>query len=135
MNANTEYGVFAAVDFGGTNIRSALVHPDGTIDGWNNTETRGDQGPTAVLERIIDSVEVSIKSSSVKPADIRAMGVAAPGPLDHKTGLVLHAPNIPGFENISVASPLSDRLGFPVFLGNDANLAVLAEHAYGAGKG
>lgn len=135
MKADTESAAYAAVDFGGTNIRSALVHSGGAIDGWNNAETPRDQGPSAVLESIISSIEKSIESSSVDAAAIRAMGVAAPGPVDHKTGRVLRAPNIPGFENVSVASPLSNRLGFPVFLGNDANLAVLAEHAYGAGKG
>lgn len=135
MNADSDLAVFAAVDFGGTRIRSAIVLPDGTVEGWNTTQTPRGQGPSAVLERVIDSVETSIESSSVQAADIRAMGVAAPGPLDHKTGTVLHAPNIPGFENIQVAGPLGDSLGFPVFLGNDANLAALAEHAYGAGRG
>ena len=135
MNADSDSGAFAAVDFGGTNIRSALVHSDGSIDGWNHTETPGGQGPSAVIQRVIDSVEASIESSTVDLADILAVGVAAPGPVDHKTGTVLRAPNIPGFENVPVAAPLSERLGFPVFLGNDANLAVLAEHAYGAGKG
>ena len=135
MNADSDLAVFAAVDFGGTRIRSAIVLSDGAVEGWNTTETPRGQGPAAVLERVAGSVQTSIESSSVEAADIRAMGVAAPGPLDHKTGTVLHAPNIPGFENIHVAGPLGDRLGFPVFLGNDANLAALAEHAYGAGRG
>ena len=135
MNADSDLAVYAAVDFGGTRIRSAIVLPDGVVEGWNTTETPRGRGAPAVLERVAESVGTSISSSGVQAADIRAMGVAAPGPLDHKTGTVLHAPNIPGFENIQVAGPLSNRLGFPVFLGNDANLAALAEHAHGAGRG
>ena len=126
---------FAAVDFGGTNIRSAIVRPDGSIDGWNNTKTLGHDGPAAVLQRVIDSIETSIEASTIDRSSICALGVAAPGPLDHTTGTVLRAPNITGFENVSIAAPFSNRLGFPVFVGNDANLAVLAEHTYGAGIG
>ena len=135
MNADSDLAVYAAVDFGGTRIRSAIVLPDGSVEGWNTTETPHGEGASAVVARVAESVETSITSSGVQVAEIRAMGVAAPGPLDHKTGMVLHAPNIPGFENVQVAGPLSNRLGVPVFLGNDANLAALAEHAYGAGRG
>lgn len=135
MNADSDLNMYAAVDFGGTKIRSAIVLPDGAVEGWNTTETPRGEGASAVVERVAESVESSITSSGVQATEIRAMGVAAPGPLDHKTGTVLHAPNIPGFENVQVAGPLIERLGFPVFLGNDANLAALAEHAYGAGRG
>ena len=134
MNGDSDLDVYAAVDFGGTRIRSAIVLPDGAVEGWNTTETPRGEGASAVVERVAESVESSITSSGVQATEIRAMGVAAPGPLDHKTGTVLHAPNIPGFENVQVAGPLIERLGFPVFLGNDANLAALAEHAYGAGR-
>ena len=134
MNADSDLATYAAVDFGGTRIRSAIVLPDGAVGGWNTTETPHGEGASAVVERVAKSVETSITSSGVQAAEIRAMGVAAPGPLDHETGVVLHAPNIPGFENVPVAGPLGERLGFPVFLGNDANLAALAEHAYGAGR-
>ncbi|MCY3800823.1 MAG: ROK family protein [Chloroflexi bacterium] len=134
MNGDSALDVYAAVDFGGTRIRSAIVLPDGAVEGWNTTETPGGEGASAVVERVAESIETSITSSGVQATEIRALGVAAPGPLDHKTGTVLHAPNIPGFENVQVAGPLIERLGFPVFLGNDANLAALAEHAYGAGR-
>ncbi len=135
MSAQTPEAPFAAADFGGTNIRSAVVTHDGEVRGWNTVETRGDLGPSSVVDRVRASVEKSIRAAGVRMTDIQAMGVAAPGPLDHEAGIVISAPNIPGFEDINVAGPLSEHLGFPVFLGNDANLAVLGEHAYGAGRG
>ena len=44
MSAQTPEAPFAAADFGGTNIRSAVVTHDGEVRGWNTIETRGDLG-------------------------------------------------------------------------------------------
>lgn len=95
----------------------------------------GLDGPSAVLDRIGDVAQATLQAAGEEAANCLAIGVAAPGPLDHQAGIILRAPNIPGFDNVAIAAPLRDRFGLPVFLGNDANLAVLAEHEYGAGRG
>jgi glucokinase len=65
---------------------------------------------------------------------IAAVGVAAPGPLDHVRGIVHEAPNIPGFVEIHVADDMQQRLGVPVFLDRDVFVAAYAESKFGAGK-
>ncbi len=124
-----------AIDFGGTQIRAAVVDPGGEVRGLQFAETGADDDPTAVLERTGDTAQQALDAAGHTASDCAAIGVAAPGPLDYETGAILLAPNIPGFENIGVAAPLRERFKLPAFLGNDANLAVLAEHAYGAGRG
>lgn len=124
-----------AIDFGGTQIRSALVGQHGEVDQVQFCDTRAGDNPSTVLTRIADTAQNALDHAGVKIEACAAIGVAAPGPLDYTQGTVLRAPNIPGFENVEVSQPLQERFGLPTFLGNDANLAVLAEHEYGVGKG
>ncbi len=49
--------------------------------------------------------------------------------------MVILAPNLPGWHNVPLREYLENEFGVPVFVGNDANLAGLAEHRYGAGQG
>ena len=135
MSSESSKPPVAAVDFGGTNIRTAIVHGDGSIHGSNFERTEGTQGPESVLRRVGDSIQSSLDKVGTQAGELAAIGVAAPGPLDFRRGIVLEAPNIPGFENVDVAGPLARRFGAPAFLGNDANLAALAEHEHGAGRG
>jgi glucokinase len=75
--------------------------------------------------------------ASLWPRDgqVKAIGVAAPGPIDTDKGIIYSAPNIPGWENLPLRSILEERFQVPVRLGNDANMAALGEWKYGAGRG
>lgn len=75
--------------------------------------------------------------ASVWPPDqsVDAIGVAAPGPLDSNEGVVMAAPNIPGWVDLPLRENLEERFQIPVVVGNDANLAAVGEWKYGAGKG
>ena len=66
--------------------------------------------------------------------DVLAVGVGAPGPID-PSGVLHDPPNLPGWGSISITDRLGEALGIPVYAGNDANLAALGEHRFGAGQG
>ncbi len=119
-----------AIDAGGTNIRVAAFQTDQTepirqkrIETYVNGETS--------IQRLIQLIQ------SVKADDetIEAIGIAAPGPLDPKTGIILAAPNLPEWSGISITDTVRDAIGAPAYLGNDANLAAVGEWRYGAGQG
>jgi glucokinase len=55
--------------------------------------------------------------------------------MDPNAGVVLNAPNLPGWINVPLRSRLQEAVGVPVRIGNDANLAALGEWRYGAGQG
>ncbi len=120
-----------AVDLGGTNVRAALYTEDGKLLSHCILPTLAHEGLEPTLGRIFAAIEEVIKGHE-RPM---AIGVGAPGPLDPWKGVILSAPNLPGWENIPLADILSERFGIPAFVGNDANLAALAEHRLGAGKG
>jgi glucokinase len=55
--------------------------------------------------------------------------------LNSEAGLILSPPNLPGWDSVPIATFLSDRLGIPARLMNDANAGALAELRFGAGRG
>lgn len=122
---------YLAVDFGGTQIRAARYGQDLDMEERTSSPTQAEKGREWVLRRIEEAVR------RVWPSDghVTAIGVAAPGPLYSESGLLLYAPNLPGWENVPLKERLEEMLGIPTFVGNDANLAALGEHRFGAGRG
>ncbi len=118
------------VDLGGTQIRAVLADRKGTVIARDQRMTEADEGPAAVIARVIDSIR-----TVTGDANVAAIGIGAPGPIDPHRGIVLMGPNLPGWKHVDLRNALYEPFGVPVFVGNDANLAALAEHRYGAGRG
>lgn len=121
---------YIAVDLGGTQIRAARCARDGTIEARHQMLTLAHQGPQAVIERLKEAI-----SAVWPPTGVKAIGLAAPGPLYPREGIVLSGPNLPGWERVPLSDILRAQFNVPVHLGNDANLAALAEWRFGAGRG
>ena len=118
------------VDLGGTQTRTVLSDEQGQIVAQRVGPTLAHEGPNAVLERICEQIE-----DAADDRTFDAIGIGAPGATDPFAGVVIMAPNLPGWRNINLRKALSARFGVPIFVGNDANLAGLAEHRFGAGQG
>jgi glucokinase len=123
--------VYLTVDLGGTRIRAARCRADGTIEARTEQFTRAEEGANAVVERIAESLRVIWPTKG----KVTSIGVVAPGPVDPFTGVIFLAPNIPGFVNLPLGNWLQAIFKVPVIIGNDANLAGLAEWRYGAARG
>ena len=121
-----------AVDLGGTNIRAAIFPTaEAKPTAIARAPTLAAEGPEAVIDRIIAAIQ---EVASGIEGGMR-IGLGAPGPLDPKRGLVIEAPNLPGWVNIPLRDRLEQHFECPVALGNDANLAGLGEWRHGAGRG
>ncbi len=121
--------VIVTADIGGTHIRVAVFPRQGSKPlRQKRITTRGKEAAEVRLTNLIGELK--------QPDDhILAIAAAAPGPTDAKMGLVLEAPNIPGWKNLPLTRIISERFSVPVYLGNDANLAALGEWRFGAGRG
>jgi glucokinase len=125
--------VAIGVDLGGTNLRSAVVTADGEVLEELKIRTQADQGVDAVIERLAGAIQdVSERAGLDSTVQV---GVAAPGPLDPRAGVVHFAPNLPGWTNVPLRDRLMTLTGRSISLGNDANAAALGELYFGAGKG
>ncbi len=124
------------VDLGGTQIRSVLATTAGEVHARDARLTLADDGPGPVIERILASVG-SVYEASLNDGGgrVAAIGIGAPGPIDPHRGVLLMGPNLPGWSHVNLRDILSVPFGVPVYVGNDANLAGLAEYRFGAGRG
>jgi len=122
------------VDMGGTKILSAVIDAEGNILGTAKLSTKADEGTSAVIDRISESIQRAIDKSNVDNASIQAIGIGAPGPLDPETGVVIFAPNL-GWRDVPLKAELEARTGVSTFVDNDVNVGTLGEHAFGAAQG
>ena len=124
-----------AIDLGGTSVRAAVVDANGGIAGFVTGATEASRGPDAVIDRIVAALHDSLARASVDIAELVAVGIGAPGPLDWQTGVIHEAPNLPGWREVPLVDRVAEAVGLPTFLENDANAAALAERQYGVGQG
>ncbi|MBX3066460.1 MAG: ROK family protein [Anaerolineae bacterium] len=123
--------VYIGIDLGGTRVRAGRFSSDLKLEQRIETLTRPEDGVEAVLDRMVQQAQ------AVWPTDARVagVGISAPGPIDLTEGVISSAPNLKQWHNVPLRRILQERLGATTYLGNDANLAALAEHAMGVGKG
>ncbi len=122
-----------AVDLGGTQLRVAALDSSYHILARHAEPTEAEKGVDAVVDRMIACVRRV--GDTVGWQRILGVGVSAPGPLDPWRGVIHWAPNLPGWRDVPLSDRLREAVGRPVWLGNDGNLAALAEQRHGAGKG
>lgn len=124
-----------AVDIGGTKITSAVITHEGEMISRIYRLTLAHEGPAKVIDHMVDAVQLSLRRVGLDISAIGGVGIAAAAIIDIGRGLVSDAPNLPRWHNIPLRDRLSDLLGKPVFLLNDASAAALGEHRVGAGCG
>jgi len=130
----TEY--IGCIDFGGTKVRSAIADTSGKLHGEPATvPSEADKAADVVVGNIVRSLEMAAANAGVAVNDLAGVGVGSPGPLDLDTGTILNPPNLPTLQNFCIKGSIHARTGLPVFVNNDANVFVLGEAWFGAGKG
>ena len=121
-----------AADFGGTNLRAAIVDEGGELLERHDIATPGESSTDEILARITDLLSGIVPAHGERPV---AACLAVPGLINADEGMVLIAPNIAGFRNLVLTRPIESRLGVPTFIENDASAAALGEFRFGAGRG
>jgi glucokinase len=120
------------LDLGGTNIKWVVLDQDEQPVADGSLPTERDGGPDHVLERLALAGQAAVEAAGL----IATAGVGVPGIYDEVTGCIRFFTNLPGpWPGHPFAEPLSQALGVPVKLVNDARAFTLAEARVGAGKG
>lgn len=115
------------VDLGGTKLLVGTVDVDGTV-----LEARKVPTPRTGVSDVVEAIASLVAALGPGPEPI---GVGVPGMVRHD-GTVSQAPNLVGFDRpVALAPLLEQRLGRPVRVDNDVNVAALAEHRLGAARG
>jgi len=121
------------LDLGGTSLKSGLVGETGEIFHFSKRPSGGALAAQAPLAAIAEAVdELRVLAGGI-PAGI---GLGAPGAIDPRSGsLVGTTPHMPHWSDFPLREAVENLLGVPVAVDNDANLAALAEHHWGAARG
>jgi glucokinase len=116
------------IDLGGTTIKAALVSPSYQLLGRSAvpTDLRSQSALLEAIERLVEHV--------CKDTAAEAVGFGLPSQIDQLHGRVLDSTNVP-LEDIDFKQEMARRLGMPVEIDNDANVACLAEVRIGAARG
>ncbi len=125
-------GRIVGVDLGGTRLRSALLDADLNILTRHEVLTLADEGVDATLPRVLNAIRAALPDDH---AAIEGIGISIPGPTNPFKGLVELGTNLKGWNNVPLARIVQEEFGLPTYLGNDANVAALAETAIGAARG
>lgn len=127
------------VDIGGTNTVVGVMPFDGAgPEAVRSRPTHPARGPDAVVDEVVEMarevVEEVLDRWGGGRERIVGVGIGCPGPLDLRRGLVLSTPNL-GWTNYPIRDRISEGLGLPASLDNDANCATFGEWWRGAGRG
>ena len=119
--------VYAGVDVGGTNIKIGLVSASSSSLANTSIPTEQQRGAEDAMRRAAETVRKLCEEIELDPATLGGVGLATPGPLDAKRGMVLAPGNLPAWRNEPVRDLLAAAIGHPVVYANDANAAAFGE--------
>lgn len=121
------------VDVGGTTCKIGFFENSGNmLDKWEiktNTENHG----ASILDDIVASLENKLADAGISKDEVEGVGIGVPGPVKNDS-VVCECVNL-GWGTFDVAETLSEKIGLPVKVGNDANVAALGEMWKGGGQG
>jgi glucokinase len=118
------------VDMGGTKLLAGAVDTSLSVHRRAQRSVTGlDQ--SSLLDVVVEAVEEARESTG---GEVEAVGVGIPALIDQRIGRAVFSTHLP-LADVPFADIMAERLGLPVFVDNDSNLAALAEHRAGAAWG
>lgn len=127
--------MYLGIEIGGTKLQLGLGAGDGTLAAlWRGTVAPA-AGADGIRRQIVQAVPELLAQARVDRAALAGAGIGFGGPVDDATHSVIRSHQIDGWDHFPLAAWVADVVGVPAVLGNDADVAGLAEAVFGAGKG
>lgn len=126
--------ITVGVDLGGTFIKAGLVDDNGKILHKSKVPTRSVMGAETVVSDMGDQILSLLKDNGYTLDDVRGIGVGSPGAIDSAHGIVNYSNNL-RWKDVALGPMLEKKVGKPVKVSNDANVAALGETVFGVAKG
>lgn len=130
-----EGALLLGIDIGGTKVVLAVGDEDGRTRASRRRPMPLSGDWRADLDVLAEEARSLLEEADVAAGALHRIGVSVPGPADPARGVLINPPNLPGWREVPVAAHLTDALGAPTRIENDANAAALAEARFGAGQG
>jgi predicted NBD/HSP70 family sugar kinase len=126
LQFNSRAGSVLAVDLGATSVDVAVTDLSARVLATVGHRIDIGEGPEAVLGEVDRLAQGVLAEAGLTPADVCAVGVGVPGPVEFSTGRPSHPPIMPGWHDYPVPSAFGRYEG-PVYVDNDVNVMALGE--------
>jgi len=127
-------GYIGALDIGGTKLLAGIIDTTGELVARRCVETQASRGAADVITRASLLVRELAQETGIATTSLTGIGCSVPGPLDSERGVVIFSPNL-AWRDVPVAALLSEALGVPVKIEDDACCAALGEARWGGARG
>ncbi|MCD2170965.1 ROK family transcriptional regulator [Microbacterium sp. JC 701] len=121
--------VVVAADVGASHATVAISDLAGTVLAEKTTDLDVALGPVPVLTWLVEGALQLLADSGRTSADVAAMGIGVPGPVEHSTGQPVNPPIMPGWDRFDIPAWVYQHLPVPVLVDNDVNISALGERA------
>ncbi|MET3806328.1 putative NBD/HSP70 family sugar kinase [Nakamurella sp. UYEF19] len=125
-------GTVVALDVGRAWLRVAVVTLAGEVLQRSEVKTRLRSG-RILLDQIEQVSRDAVEAARRQWDELTLVVLGGPGVFDAENDIIRLAPNLPGWERTDTVPELRRRLGAPLQIENDVNLAAIAETARGSG--
>jgi predicted NBD/HSP70 family sugar kinase len=134
LSFDASAGLALGIDFDHHHVRVALSDLSSTILAEREQALDTDHLAHEGMDAAAELVAQVIAEAGVERRRIVGAGMCLPGPIQRPGGVVGSTAILPGWVGVAAADEMRRRLQLPIVVDNDANLAALAEAAFGAGR-
>lgn len=126
LTVNPNYGYIGICYFSATALTVAVADLSGLIKNKRREINLIEEGPDKALPKATEWLQEAIKG--IAKSKLLGIVIGVPGPVEHKTGVVINPPIMRGWDSVNIRKHFNKIFNVPVFLENDVNLMVIAEH-------
>lgn len=126
LSVAADAGEIVAIDLGGSSVRLGRFDLHGTLLDRLKVPT-----DTSSRDAVLDQIAALVAGHS-RAGRERTLVIGAPGYV--RDGVVCDAPNLPEWHDVPLRADLERRLGVPVIVENDVDLAAVGESRHGVGR-
>ncbi|MEG0585607.1 MAG: ROK family protein [Christensenellaceae bacterium] len=124
------------IDIGGTKIAYAIFDQERVIVYRYKTPTNANANPKEFEETVAKDINHILLQFGIEKSDLKGIAMGFPSYVDFEKGEVVFTSNMPNLRHFKAKEVFEKRFpGIKIMVDNDTNLAAIAEHAYGAGRG
>jgi predicted NBD/HSP70 family sugar kinase len=134
LRLNPTAGVAVGIDFGHSHVRVAIADLAHNVLAESERPLDTDHAADDGVRLAGEMVRSLLEEVDVAADRVTGVGMGLPGPLRADTGEVGDSAILPGWIGALPERMMSEELGLPVRVENDANLGALAEIVWGAGR-
>ncbi len=126
---------YVGIDLGGTNIAVGIVTPEGEIVKKTSVPARADRPFEEIFADMAACIHKLLDETGISVDELKSIGIGTPGCIDTEKGMLIFAGNFKYGKMVNYRDLMAKHFDIPVYIGNDANVAALAEVKAGAAKG